>query len=240
MAIYNHDILAVINRCYEEWLGPEKLACEQGCDTCCTQNVMITAAEGEVIHAYINKAGKQAWLAKLLSGQRRNEPAVISLNGYARACLEREEVAKQKANLDPCPFLEQGSCTIYPVRPFACRCFGSTKRCQPGGQATLPDHVVSGSIAIQQVVEHLGHKEYWGRLCDVLLALCEQKENKQTAEQLEEPDEINNGRARLIPATPLPGFMVPEEDQDKVWELVHGIFDQEIGGKRIGDIFNGH
>lgn len=51
------EVLLRIYAAFEEWVD-EDLACKKGCATCCTQNVMITAVEGEVIHRFIREQGK--------------------------------------------------------------------------------------------------------------------------------------------------------------------------------------
>ena len=42
---------------FDKWVN-EDLACEKGCSTCCTQNVVITAVEGELIHRFIREHDK--------------------------------------------------------------------------------------------------------------------------------------------------------------------------------------
>ncbi len=76
-------------------------------------------------------------------------------------------------NEERCPFLEDGCCSIYDVRPFSCRCFISETVCKPGVPAVIGETYLSASSAVMQIIEHLGQGEYLGNLFDVLLALCD-------------------------------------------------------------------
>lgn len=102
-------------------------ACQAGCALCCHQVVGATAAEWGEIQTYLGPA-------RLAEHAQRNAD---KLERWA-ANLRRNAAAKKplKALSDwrgkePCPFLDASKqvCTIYPVRPLACRVVTSTKRC---------------------------------------------------------------------------------------------------------------
>ena len=86
----------------------EPAACEQGCDACCYFAVItVSRSELDEIRHYLN-------------AKQDKEVGVI---------LKRQwsdwETEKSSA-IQPCPFLlqEQGRCSVYQVRPMACRlCF---------------------------------------------------------------------------------------------------------------------
>lgn len=89
---------------------PGSVACHAGCDHCCYQSVGVTPPEAIAIHAYL----VETWtLPRLTSLQARLGPFVEQVRG-----LTSDERASPEL---PCPFLEQGTCTIYEVRPLACR-----------------------------------------------------------------------------------------------------------------------
>ena len=92
---------------------------------------------------------------------------------------------------------------------------------------------------MMQLIEHLGQKEYWGNMADVLLALCDIPINSKIAEKLVDPSRIMQARLRTHSARPLPGFLFTEEDEMKIRPLLQSIFTTEIGGKSIEDILNG-
>lgn len=71
-----------------------KVECKKGCNHCCHYRALITEQEALLIEEY--------------SGVKKKNPK--------RA---RDLFVKP----DPCPFLKNGGCSIYPVRPLACRGF---------------------------------------------------------------------------------------------------------------------
>ena len=88
-------------------------ACEKGCDACCYFAVItVSRSELDEIRHYLN-------------AKQDEEVGVI---------LKRQwsdwETEKSSA-IQPCPFLlqEQGRCSVYPVRPMACRLLLSSRKC---------------------------------------------------------------------------------------------------------------
>jgi Fe-S-cluster containining protein len=85
------------------------VACKKGCAACCHMNVTISAIEAKHIETATGKA------RAALSESRTHDLAEFSGK--------------------PCPFLKDSSCSIYDVRPFACRqhvSFDTTNYwCQP-------------------------------------------------------------------------------------------------------------
>ena len=81
------------------------LACGPGCDACCWQAIPMTLAEGLAISIFLRLAGlplpKQA------------------ITGYLDDNCNGGEIK----DINRCPFLRDGCCTVYPARPFACRRF---------------------------------------------------------------------------------------------------------------------
>ncbi|MGR9054251.1 MAG: YkgJ family cysteine cluster protein, partial [Gammaproteobacteria bacterium] len=86
------------------------IACQKGCATCCTLRVTATAPEVLLIERFLRWAdfpGPQLNLAKRVEKANR---VTCGLDEAQRVKLRRR-----------CPFIEQGVCMIYPVRPLACR-----------------------------------------------------------------------------------------------------------------------
>jgi len=128
--------IAVIEKIYsfyESWALKLKLACDQGCATCCTRNVTLTRAEGELILTALRQdEARLQWLTEKLPIKTEIGRPLMSTNEWARRCIEDGEMSEGLATqvLKPCPFLdEKKSCSIYHLRPFSCRCFGSTVDC---------------------------------------------------------------------------------------------------------------
>ncbi len=114
----------------------ETITCRKGCATCCTQYIQGTLQECEAIVYYLYQheavladflRAYPVWRAKL----RENEAVFRNIKDViARNCIEgfteENERDYQDANTRflllsiPCPFLNNGSCSIHAVRPWAC------------------------------------------------------------------------------------------------------------------------
>jgi Fe-S-cluster containining protein len=92
---------------FDDAVNQEKtlVSCSKGCHFCCRQNVHTFRAEAEVIAAYCKDKGieipKDYLTEQLKYGWR--------------------ELAKTEVGW--CVFLKNGECSIYPVRPSACRSY---------------------------------------------------------------------------------------------------------------------
>ncbi len=238
MVSLKEEILLGIYEEFEKWAEQKETICAKSCAACCTQNVTMTAVEGDLIHRFIRENGRMEWFAGKLQKKGTTQRPEMTTNGFAATCLQGEDVAPGSyGNGDACPFLEDDCCSIYGVRPFSCRCFASEEKCMPGAPAVIPESYLSASTAVMQIIEHLGQGEYWGNMLDVLLALSDLPENRKYVELLPAslPDQ---GRAHLVKALPLPGFLLLEEEMEEVSPLLQAIFAYRIGERSIEDILN--
>lgn len=234
------QILSTIYDIFDQWNNHLDKACHKGCSRCCTQNVTITAVEGEAILRYILAEDMSLWLAEKLASSRAHQPPKMTTNDFASACLTGKDVAPDDhQNLSVCPFLEKNICKIYPVRPFGCRLFISQKTCSAIQPALVSDYYFEAATAVNQLIEHLGQKEYWGNMLDVLPALLDISEFRQIAEHLDS-SQIMLARMQTLTAKPLPGFLISEEHQRDVSPLLESIFAAKVEGKRVEDILNGN
>jgi len=234
------DILQIIYEAFAEWSAGFSFACTKKCAACCTQNVTMTAVEGEVVHRLIRENDREGWLAGKLQAKGETERPRMTTNDFAGACLGKGEdvQSEQSGNMYPCPFLEHGCCQIYEVRPFSCRCFASEQRCLSGTSALLPEYYLSASTAVMQIIEHLGQGEYWGNMLDVLSALCDLPENRSCATLLP-PSFADQSRIQVIKAKPLPGFLLLDDEMEKIAPLLDAIFTRKVGEKTVESILNG-
>jgi Fe-S-cluster containining protein len=220
-----------------DWSLPT--VCGKGCATCCTANVMITAIEGEKILGYAVDLGWQQWLAERLAATSSHSPPQYTLNDFAEACLAGRELPEDPwSDGAPCPFLFNHCCRIYPVRPLACRLFASTELCRIDLPASVPQWYFDAATAVSQIVEHLGQKEYWGRMQDVLAALLDIRRYSSIAVHVE-PTLIIQARLRTLTARPLPGYLFSEDPDNRISGLLHRLLDGEVDGRRLGDILGG-
>lgn len=233
------QILFTLYDIFDQWNRDYDKVCHRGCSGCCTQNVTITAVEGEAILRYILAEDMSLWLAEKLTSPRTHQPPKITTNDFALACLEGRDVDPDAPhNPSICPFLEKNLCRIYPVRPFSCRLFISQKTCSAMNPALVSDYYLEAATAVSQLIEHLGQKEYWGNMLDVLPALLDISEFKEIADHLG-TIQIIHARMQTLTAKPLPGFLLSEEHSEKVAPLLQTIFAAEVEGKRVEDILNG-
>lgn len=106
----------------------ERVSCRAGCGACCSQLVPVTPVEAHQLREVVER----------LPEPRRSEvrarfaAAVDRLDrtGLSERLLEVDVLApeeRSRLGVDyfgqgiPCPFLEDGSCSIYEERPIACR-----------------------------------------------------------------------------------------------------------------------
>ena len=106
------------NRCEREGM---KVDCHKGCEYCCSQAVLASNHEVLLIWHYMD----EHMTAGLID-------AIKSRNSIKHKITHQMSAMEFLHYMHPCPFLEDGSCIIYPVRPMACRCYlsASMKSCQ--------------------------------------------------------------------------------------------------------------
>ncbi|MBI5559565.1 MAG: YkgJ family cysteine cluster protein [Deltaproteobacteria bacterium] len=181
-------------------------ACGPGCATCCTRSVTLTTGEGRLIVDFLRETG--CALPPLPRDQAPLRPASTG-NGLAALCLAGQETPEEPESpwlFEPCFFLKEGLCAIYPVRPFACRSFNSTVNCGKTGMAEAPEWFLTLAIVTNQLLEDLDRGGFWGNLADVLAFLGHGRgEAVKSA-----------ARERLLPSQPLPGLLVPPEERPRI------------------------
>lgn len=220
------NVLSTIFALYEKWAERYTFACREGCATCCTQSVTMTTLEGELIHEYLSR--QRPDLLPLLAVLPGSSPVPASTtNQFAAACLQGGDIAEETGGWDltPCVFLRDGSCTIYPVRSFMCRSFGSRVRCDEQGEAEVEPLFLSLNTAIMQCIEHLDQGRPWGNMNTILRLIMA---GKKRGEKID--------RATGLVAQPIPGFLLlPEEEaalQGKLRTLLRLLNEERQPGER--------
>lgn len=241
MGDIQQTILSAIYSCFTNWSAPQQFCCRAGCATCCSCKVTVTALEARQIVDFCRLDNRLDWLVDKLSSPDILDPPKQTTNEYVSATLQQQDTLPQTLHTAAsdlkCPFLEEEICTIYEVRPFSCRCFVSTTPCSTGRAATIPDHYLYGAMAAQQIIEHLGQFSPWGYLTDIIVLEIYRLKRDSISATLE--DRRKTTLARIRRARPLPGFIIPEDEQDKVAPLLHAIFHTKIDTRTIEEILNG-
>ena len=91
------------------------LACRAGCTWCCHFSVDVRAAEAFSIIDFVERTFTPEQKARVYSEIRANSAALQNLDEFER----------MRRNVK-CPFLSEGRCTIYTVRPQTCRNYHAT------------------------------------------------------------------------------------------------------------------
>ena len=223
------ELLHAVYGVYSGWVERFPLACQKGCAACCTQSVTMTSLEGEEVLSFVKRKGMEKWLIEKLGKTTAGKSkAALTTNQYARACLEHQEVAEETlGNWDftPCIFLEKNICSIYEVRPFGCRSFGSLLRCSDNNGAEIaPIHLTVNTV-FTQIIEHVcSDGGYWGTMADILENLIENQASGSTRS--------------LLPAQSIPGFLLEPYEVKLIHVLLKQLYEQSAEKQTFGDLID--
>ena len=104
------------------------ISCRAGCGACCRQAVPISPIEARMLADYIEAQPEER--REVLRARFRAAAARLEASGLASEIREATLPDKETAHAlglryfalgIPCPFLEEESCTIHPIRPLRCR-----------------------------------------------------------------------------------------------------------------------
>ena len=118
---------------------PHPVACQEQCDSCCYNQVELTAPEALLIGHHIDQQFSQADQDLLLDHTARIIEIITGL-GQAQSAARRREI--------PCPLLRHRRCSVYPVRPLVCRAMHGLNRERCAAELT------AGSLAGSQYYAH--------------------------------------------------------------------------------------
>lgn len=107
------SVMGATSRLAEGFLShaPEgAVACKAGCDHCCHQSVGVTPPEALAIFEHLTTEFSEERLSQVKGRIAEARERTSGLTSTERFSPEY-----------PCPFLEQGCCSIYEVRPLSCR-----------------------------------------------------------------------------------------------------------------------
>jgi len=223
------QLLQTIYNVYAGWIQRFPLKCRMGCSACCTQSVTISSLEGLAILEFIEKNNRNNRLSeKLALAEPVKGMAPLTMNQFAEACLKQRETEEDSAgswNFSPCVFLEDDICTIYPVRPFGCRSFGSLELCADTGAAQMaPIHITVNTV-FTQLIEHLSSDGgYWSNMANILKIVLGDKDRA---------DSKNLPAARTIP-----GFLLEPHEVGAVRALLLQLKEHSEEKRTFGDLID--
>jgi len=188
------------------------IKCEENCFECCFSRKFCSLSEGLLIAEFM----KENFSSELHEHFRlRVESNTSSLNKLREDGICDSESVFQRSGGMECPFLKNGTCAIYPVRPLECR-----------------TQLVESGVALEQC-----------RQCSRSVCCIEaeakniqlQKELKEKEKELEAPSIAKNGERFLVSETlsyiwehfdPPPTFQITEQSWEKRLRSRTSYFDQ--------------
>jgi Fe-S-cluster containining protein len=189
----------------------------------------MTSLEGGEILDFIKIKGREEWLIeKLAQVTSEKSKAAITTNQFAESCLRHQEVDGDTLgswDFTPCIFLEDNICLIYEVRPFGCRSFGSLVQCATNRVAEItPIHLTVNTVFTQVIEQISSDGGYWSTMANILKSLVSSK--------------ALNGNIYLLPARPVPGFLLEPNEVQVVQVLLEQLCDQGYEKEICGDLID--
>ena len=214
-----NNTLGGIYALFDTAMAGFSFACTKQCADCCTCNVTATGLEVAYIHDRLDASALNDVRERLdRAGKTRRFRPFQTTNGFALACMEGRN-ADEEEN-DPswgsCPLLENGMCTIYPVRPLGCRVMMSTTPCQQTRTADMPFLALTITTVFMQFVEHLDAGGVYGNFLDLLEHTGE---DVLDCNGLPGKDKISGIAQNLK----IPALMIPPEHVEKTRNIVQSL-----------------
>jgi hypothetical protein len=91
-----------------------------------------------------------------------------------------------------------------------------------------------------QIIEHLGQFDSWGLMRDILLQQIDACNYTKFIDLPEISPQLKQSLSRLRTAQPIPGFILPEDEESNIALLLESIFSSRIDTRTIEEILNGH
>jgi Fe-S-cluster containining protein len=216
-------MLEAIYRVEETFVRGLEPVCKPGCASCCTARVTMTTLEGELIASHLARIGESRLLEKVCRSRDRNFDRLIpqlTTNRLAEICLRGEAPPTEPMADSPgtCPLLEADRCTIYPVRPLACRTMVSRVDCAATGFADMDDFSVTVSTVLMQYVEHIDADGCSGNFADVLVCL-----SSPAHRTFFRQDALSCPENGLVKNRPIPALMIPPEHRQRIRPLLDAV-----------------
>jgi Fe-S-cluster containining protein len=214
-------VLDQIYSVYDEFVARLDIACKKYCAGCCTRNVTLTTLEGYFITTHMISSGESSLFENIESAlpKKRFQP-LTTTNRLADLSMKGEDFPEEKHHdsNERCPLLKDNLCPIYPVRPFACRCFVSKKDCRKQGYAEVDPFVLSVNNLFLQVIEHVDFQGFSGNLIDVLKFMA-----SETNRHNYKNNTLNHPGSGLIPNLNITVLMIPPEHRIEITPILNAL-----------------
>ncbi len=211
------ELLKRIYEIYDAFSETLDIACRKYCSLCCTQNVCITTLEGRFLNNHIKIDCKSDFLKNLVicADKNRFSPK-LTTNRLAELCLKGEEIPEEVMEPDvlTCPLLKENACSIYPARPFGCRCLVSKTDCNNTGSAEIDPFILTVNELSLQFIEHIDERGRTGNLIDVILFI-----NEKEISDLESLAELASNRH-------MPAIMTPPIHRERIEPILNALLSE--------------
>ncbi|MBK8255187.1 MAG: YkgJ family cysteine cluster protein [Polyangiaceae bacterium] len=184
-----------------------KVSCKKGCTACCYQTVPVAPIEAlhlaQVVDAMpegrrsIVKSRFEAALAKLKElGLWRPEPRAgkWALRSTATTVHEQwEDISRRYFEaVIPCPFLEEGACSIYADRPSPCREYAVTSAPEECTKLSTEVRTIARPVHMGEVLTALSNEELGrdDKQIPLVLALAWARENGRSLQQKKDGEHL--------------------------------------------------
>lgn len=216
-------MLEAIYRVEETFVRGLEPVCKPGCASCCTARVTMTTLEGELIASHLARIGESRLLERVCRSRDHDFNRFIpqlTTNRLAEICLRGEAPPTEPMADSPgtCPLLKADRCTIYPVRPLACRTMVSRVDCAATGFADMDDFSVTVSTVLMQYVEHIDADGCSGNFADVLVCL-----SSPAHRTFYRQDALSCPENGLVQNRPIPALMIPPEHRQRIRPLLGAV-----------------
>ena len=214
-------LLKRIDQIFHDVIADQALACRQHCAVCCTCNVTLTTLEGWRIINRLPDDQRDRVMARIKTALARPRfQPTISINHMARMCLQEMDIPDEATNpgMGDCALLDSDLCSIYAVRPLACRVMLSVATCRRNGEARIPPYMMTVSQILLQCLEAIDIPGFSGNLIDILAFLSDPRQQYAYAcEQLTTPPE------GLTRNQDIPMLMIPPQHRKRIAPLLETI-----------------
>ena len=131
------------------------LPCRAGCSQCCIDSGLprVSAPEWALIHAFLTTLAPELLAQIVARNERLHRPQLaLFLAEQERLAQPEKKLPVPAFSCAECPFLVEGLCQIYPVRPAICRAYGYFSwRREPGEDS----QIFACRMAADQLLESL-------------------------------------------------------------------------------------
>ena len=154
----------------------QSISCTKGCGACCRQFVPVSPMEARYLAEYIQQLPNERRdkiLSRFEQAREQLDQAglVDKLLKFSELDENLQELGLHYFNLGiPCPFLEEESCSIHPVRPLRCREYLVTnpaKYCQHPSRETVK--LIAFPAHLSHILAGLGAS--WSKYSDWAIPL---------------------------------------------------------------------